>query len=111
MLLVVALIGNALLIGMVPQVFLLETGVWTAAVGLLLGVPTGFWYHVALGQTLSTVRRLPPLWWLRPVPLNAWLDASGRRRVMPWFYAGAVGFVMTVSGLVLIAIGIWRSLL
>jgi hypothetical protein len=47
---------------------------------------------------------------LRPVPLHERLDDTGRQRVLPWFYAGAVGFVVTVAGLVLIALSLVTSL-
>ena len=63
-------------------------------------------YHIALVRSL---RPAPPKWWLRPVSFHGRLDAAGRRRVMPWFYAGAVGFVITVFGLVLVGISVWRS--
>src|SRR5690349_6655244 len=88
-----ALIGSAVVVALVPWTALFVIGLWSTAAGLALGVPTGFWYHVALARSL---RPTPPKWWLRPVSLPAKLDAAGRRRVMPWFYAGAVGFVITV---------------
>jgi hypothetical protein len=85
----------------------------TTAAGLVFGVATGFWYHVALARALAPSNALTPGWWLRPVPLHPRLDAASRRRVMPWFYAGAVGFVVTVVGLVVIALGVavgfWRT--
>jgi len=104
--LLVALVGSAIVAALVPWTALFALGVWSTVAGLALGVPTGFWYHVALARSLSPA---PPRWWLRPVALHARLDAAGRRRVMPWFYAGAVGFVITVFGLVLVAVGVWRS--
>lgn len=107
--LLVALAGSVV----VPWTLLLAAGVWTTAAGLVLGVPTGLWYHIALGRVLSAARALVPRWWLRPVSLHARLDEAGRRRVLPWFYAGAVGFMVTVVGLALVglallAVGVWR---
>jgi hypothetical protein len=37
--------------------------------------------------------------------------AAGRQRVLPWFYAGAAGFVVTLAGMALIALGIASSVL
>ena len=64
---------------------------------------------VALARVLSPLNALTPRWWLRPVPLHARLDAVGRQRVLPWFYAGAAGFVVTVAGMALITLGIAAS--
>ena len=81
--------------------------------GLAFGVGTGLWYHIALARALSPMKALTPRWWLRPVPLHQRLDAAGRLRVMPWFYAGAAGFVVTAVGMALITLAlvasIWRS--
>jgi len=35
------------------------------------------------------------------VRLHARLDTHARRRVLPWFYAGGLGFLITTLGLVL----------
>ena len=101
-----ALVGSAVMVALVPWTALFAVGLWSTAAGLALGVPTGFWYHIALVRSL---RPAPPKWWLRPVSFHGRLDAAGRRRVMPWFYAGAAGFVITVLGLVLVGISVWRS--
>ena len=92
-----------------PWTSLLVVGTVTTAVGLAFGVATGFWYHVALARALSAVKALTPRWWLRPVPLHERLDVAGRQRVLPWFYAGAAGFFVTVVGMALIALGIASS--
>jgi hypothetical protein len=75
-------------------------------VGLLFGVSTGLWYHVVLARVLLRARAFTPRWWLRPASLHERLDEAGRRCVMPWFYAGAVGFVVTVVGLAFFALGV-----
>ena len=113
LLIVVALVLGVGLAAVTPWTSLLVVGAATTAVGLAFGVATGFWYHVALARALSAVQALTPRWWLRPVPLHARLDAVALQRVLPWFYAGAAGFVVTVAGMALIAIGIassvWRA--
>lgn len=40
------------------------------------------------------------------MPLHARLDEAGRQRVLPWFYAGAAGFFVTIVGMALIALGL-----
>ena len=113
LLIVVAVVLGILLAAVTPWTSLLVVGAATTAVGLAFGVATGFWYHVALARALSAVKALTPRWWLRPVPLHARLDADSLQRVLPWFYAGAAGFVVTVVGMALIALGIassvWRA--
>ena len=113
LLIVVALVLGVLIVAVTPWTSLLFVGAVTTAAGLAFGVATGFWYHVALARALSPLKALTPRWWLRPVPLHERLDAVGRQRVLPWFYAGAAGFVVTVAGMALIALGIaasvWRS--
>ena len=109
LLIVVALALGVVLVAVVPWAWMLFAGAATTAVGLAFGVATGFWYHVALARALSPVKALTPRWWLQPVPLHARLDADGRRRVLPWFYAGAAGFFVTVVGMALIALGLAAS--
>jgi hypothetical protein len=113
LLIVLALVAGVGLVAVVPWSWLLVAGAVTTGAGLAFGVATGLWYHIALARALLAVRALTPRWWLRPVSLHERLDAAGRRRVMPWFRAGAAGFAVTVAGMALVALGvaasIWRS--
>jgi len=113
LLIVVALVAGVVGAAVIPPSSLLVLGAATTAAGLAFGVTTGLWYHIALARALSAVSGLTPRWWLRPVPLHERLDAAGRRGVMPWFYAGAAGFVVTVAGIALIvvsmAVGLWYT--
>ena len=113
LLIVLALVVSAFLATIVPWPSLFMAGVLTTAAGLLFGVATGLWYHVALARVLFAARALTPRWWLRPASLHGRLDGAGQRRVMPWFYAGAVGFFVTIVGLGLVALSMivsfWRS--
>lgn len=106
LLIVVGLVLTLVLVVVLPWSSLLLAGVWATGVGLVFGVATGFWYHVALGRAVGRTQPLPRRWWLRPVPLNDRLDAADRRRVLPWFYAGGIGFVVTMAGLALIALSV-----
>jgi hypothetical protein len=101
------------LVTLVPWHALFVAGLAATGLGLVFGVVTGAWYHVLLARALAAVDALCARWWLRPVALHARLDAAALRPVMPWFYAGAAGFVVTVAGIVLIAlamaVGVWRA--
>lgn len=106
LLIVLTLVVGLVAATIVAWTSLLTAGALAIGAGLLFGVPMGFWYHVVLAKALFAAKAHTPRWWLRPVALHERLDEAGRRRVMPWFYAGAVGFVVTVVGLALFALGI-----
>jgi hypothetical protein len=105
LLIVLALVACFVAGSIIAWTSLLTAGAVATGVGLLFGVPTGFWYHVVLARAVAASAYTPELW-LRPVSLHDRLDEPGRRRVMPWFYAGAVGFVVTVAGLGLLTLGL-----
>jgi hypothetical protein len=113
LLIVLALALGVIAVAVLPWSWLLVVGAVTTGAGLAFGVATGLWYHIALARALAPMKALTPRWWLRPVPLHARLDEAGRRRVLPWFYAGAAGFFVTVAGMALIALslaaGLWRA--
>src|SRR6266545_521909 len=73
-------------------------GLATLVLGLVLGVPTGFWYHVILYRSLSARSRVPAKWWLVPSALHPQLTDAERRRIRPWYRLGGVGFVLSVVG-------------
>jgi hypothetical protein len=112
LMIVFALVGVTLVVVAVPWPSVLMAGVVTTAAGLGFGLATGLWYHIALRRRLLAASALTPRWWLRPASLHGRLDAAGQRRVMPWFYAGAAGFFVTMVGLALVAFGVaagvWR---
>jgi hypothetical protein len=85
-------------------------GFWVVGAGLAFGVPTGLVYHVALRRALLEAGRLPARWWLQPTALHGALPEAARARVLGWCAAGALGFVVTVAGCVLVAIGAVRTL-
>jgi hypothetical protein len=110
---VLSLVLGVVAAAVLPPAWLVLAGAGVTAAGLTFGVATGFWYHVALAHALAPSKALTRGWWLSPVPLHRRLDDRGRRRVLPWFYAGAVGFVVTLAGMALIALGlaasVWRT--
>ncbi len=110
LLIVLALVAGGVVVAVIPWSSLVAVGAVTTAAGLAFGVTTGLGYHIALARALAAVSALTPRWWLDPVPLHERLDAAARRGVMPWFYAGAAGFVVTVAGIALIVLGMAAGL-
>jgi hypothetical protein len=83
---------------LLPWQVIAATGAVCAALGLLFGVPSGVYYHVQLHAQLAPRGLLPARWWWSPVRFHRHLLEGERGRVMPWFYAGAIGFVLIVLG-------------
>jgi len=110
-LIALALVACLFAAPLVAWTSLVMAGVLVTGAGLLFGVTTGLWYHIVLAKALVAAKAHTPGWWLRPVSLHERLDEAGRRRVMPWFYAGAAGFVVTVVGLILLGLGIANAYL
>jgi len=73
-------------------------GLAMLALGLLVGVPTGFWYHVLLYRVLSLRITLPHKWWWAPVDLHPLLTEQELARLKPWFTIGGIGFVLSIVG-------------
>jgi hypothetical protein len=73
----------------------LRLGAATTVVSLALGVVAGFVYHVRLHRELAP---LPARWWWSPTALHGRLAQAQRARVIPWFVAGAAGFVGSLLG-------------
>jgi len=66
--------------------------------GLLLGVPTGFWYHVVLYRLASAKTRLSNTWWVSPARLHVHLTGAEQLQIRPWYRIGGVGFMLSVAG-------------
>jgi len=103
---VLALVVIGLLTVAITPGLMIEFGLWVLAGGLILGVPTGLWYHLVLYRTLSGRGHLKPGWWRRPVELHPLLTPQEYNHVRPWFVAGAVGFVLCCVGGVAAIIGL-----
>ncbi|HQY56864.1 MAG: hypothetical protein WBB60_03610 [Nitrospira sp.] len=95
-LVVIGLIG--LLTVVLTPPLMVELGLWGLAIGLLIGIPTGWWYHVVLYRTLAARIGLPSRWWYRPVELHPLLTPSEYQEVWPWFVGGALGFFLCLAG-------------
>ena len=81
-------------------------GIAIALAGLLLGLPTGFYYHVVLHRFLAPRGVLPPGWYWAPARHHRHLEPHERRRVFVWFYAGAAGFVLIMLGCAVVLLGV-----
>lgn len=88
---------------------LLFAGAWTTVAGLVLGIPTGFLYHVELRRSLLACEKLPERWWLDPTALHGAIPRADRRWVLGWCYAGAAGFLVTIVGCAIVALAAWRG--
>lgn len=95
----VAAVGLVVLLATVftaPVMIMLALGVLVA--GLVVGVPTGFWYHVVLYRIVSARIAVPRTWWLSPSALHVHLTDAEQRRIRPWYRLGGIGFVLSVVG-------------
>ncbi len=81
-------------------------GFTTLIVGLVLGVPTGLWYHVVLYRFVASRVSVPSRWWLSPSNLHRHLTDDEERHIRPWYRIGGVGFVLCVAGGVLAISGL-----
>lgn len=79
-----------------PVMIMLALG--ALLLGLVVGVPTGFWYHVVLYRIVSARIAVPRTWWLSPSALHVHLTAAERRRIRLWNRLGGIGFVLSVVG-------------
>lgn len=89
---------------------LLVAGFWLALAGLAFGVPTGFYYHVALRRSLVAIDALPARWWWSPTALHDAIPDADRAWVLAWCYVGAAGFLVTVLGCALVALAAFRGI-
>ena len=106
-LLVVGALGAlALLAPLIPVEPVLVAGTVCTVCGLVLGVPTGAWYHVKLRAALLRVHRLPERWWIHPVSLHGEIPEADRSGVMLWFYIGGAGFVVTMLGCLVVTLSV-----
>jgi hypothetical protein len=86
-------------------------GIWVALAGFVLGVPTGFVYHVRLFRVLGPRGELPRGWYWRPLRFNSLLRPDERTGVMAWCYTGALGFAIICIGLLMMGAGVSNALI
>ena len=91
-----------------------ESMIWAglalAAVGFGYGIPTAIVYHWRLHRSLSRAGRLPERWWLSPTSHHGLIPREDRRGVLRWGAIGGSGFLVIVLGIILLTVGLWRTL-
>ncbi len=93
------LVGVVLLLGTIPLASLATLiGMATLGLGLLIGVPSGFWYHVVLYRYVGPRVPLARTWWLSPSNLHRHLTDDEQRHIALWYRIGGVGFVLCLAG-------------
>ena len=103
---IVLLVATSMIGVTLSWMTILVAGVGLVAVGAVLGVPTGFYYHVKLHQALAPRGELPPRWWWSPVRYHAHLREDERSGVLLWFYLGGAGFAVMVLGCLVTLMGV-----
>lgn len=87
----------ALATSLTPETGLVVT-FWLVGLGLVVGLPTGWRYHVMLHRTLGARGELPHRWWWNPTVHHHKMTDDDRMVVMPWFLAGASGMGLILLG-------------
>ncbi|MBM4133339.1 MAG: hypothetical protein FJ245_06165 [Nitrospira sp.] len=95
-LLAIGLLGLATTL-LTPQL-MTAVGLLTLLLGLVVGVPTGLWYHVVLYRVLSKKNVLPAKWWWAPADLHPHLTHDELAQIKPWFALGGIGFLLSLAG-------------
>lgn len=85
----------------------LGTGLVLAGLGFSL--PCALRYHWLLWKHLSARGVLAPRWIWNPTAQHRLLLPAERGRVLPWFYAGAAGWGVTVLGCAIIGVAAWLA--
>ena len=107
-LIVMLLIASGIAVIWLPWQLLLISGFVGIVLGLVLGIPTGFYYHVLLRRALSKNPPVPQQWWLHPTRFHEELKREETRRLFVYFYLGAAGFFMILAGAFITMLGVVR---
>jgi len=112
-LVVLAVVGLLVVLGSMAVLLSLETlvlvGVVCVATGFMLGVPAGTYYHVLLYRCLAARGGVPRDFFWHPTRYHAGLPQAESRKFMPWFVAGAVGFMLILLGCSIVMLGVMRA--
>jgi hypothetical protein len=109
-LIVLGLVGLLVALGTIASVVswttLVLIGSAAMALGFVVGVPAGAYYHVVLHRYLHPRGLLEGGWYWAPVKHHKHLEPGERAHVMRWFYTGGTGFMVIVVGVVLTSLGL-----
>ena len=107
-----ALLGLFGAMFMLPWKVLGILGFWILVVGVVVGVPAGVAWHIALYRALHPRGLLPANWYWRPMDYHELLEYRQRGLVLGLCYLGAGGFFAIVLGSTLLtgaAVSIWAQ--
>jgi hypothetical protein len=88
---------------------LVIAGAACMGLGLVLGVPAGLLYHVALYRCLAKRGAVSRSFVWHPTRYHAALQPDELRRVMPSFITGALSFGLIVIGSLIFLLGVLRG--
>jgi hypothetical protein len=88
---------------------LTQAGLLLLAIGIIEGIPAGFYYHVLLYKTLHPRGQLPIRWWISPQQHHVHLNQEESRRIRRWFFLGGAGFFLCMIGGAVAFIGMWSG--
>jgi hypothetical protein len=112
-LVVFAVVGLLVVLGLMaallPPETLVLVGVTCIATGFVLGVPAGTYYHVKLYRCLAARGGVPSDFFWHPTRYHDQLPRTESRKFMPWFVAGAVGFMLILLGCSIVMLGVMRA--
>ncbi len=98
-LLTIALLGLfSPLMELLPTSLMVELGFLGLGFGLLVGIPSGFWYHLELYRALTTKVQVPRKWWLSPTDYHIQLAQQELSKIRPWYLLGASAFTIALAG-------------
>lgn len=102
----ILLIVSGLAVLYLPWHLLLVSGFIGIAIGLAVGMPAGFYYHLLLRRLLLKYPPLPERWWLHPTRFHHRLKRTEARAIFIFFYLGATGFLLIVAGAFIAMLGV-----
>jgi hypothetical protein len=112
-LVVLGVVGLLVTLGLMAVLLPIETLVLAGAacivIGFLLGVPAGTYYHVKLYRCLAARGGVPQDFFWHPTRYHEALPRAESRKFMPWFIAGAVGFILILLGCSIVMLGVLRA--
>ena len=109
MLLLALLVGGLAAYAWVPWFVLLQISLGCAVVGLGVGIPGAWVYHVRLRASLLENGTLERGWWISPFGLHATLAPAQLDRVLPPCWVGAAGGTLAFVGCLIGGIGVLAS--
>jgi hypothetical protein len=94
-----------------PGLVLVQHGHVVMLAAAAVGIPLQIAYFTSLGTVLSAAGTRPSGWYWRPFAHHHLLPASRRWLVLPFFYAGALAFVVILLAIGVLCLGLADMLL